>query len=443
MDTKTSGNSESKNSSTRLSHKEKLTKYNIDQRYALFTILLTIFIDVLGYSMLLPLLPTIVTQTFGASNFTVGLMIASNALAAFMFAPLWGKISDKIGRKIPLIISQIGTLFSFMILGLSDSIPIIFLSRIFDGIMSGQMPIIRAYILDITDEKTRSAEMGKFTAGMSFGMIFGPSIGGLLGVINWRLPAFIASILAAISVIFVIKFLVESMPHERRLALKLQKRQNIEENNGVKEPVFTKVVTFRLFQLFIISIAFTMIFSTFALVMNLRYNFDVGMIGMFATFAGIIMMIIGGFLMKVLIKNFGEKKMLLFSIGLGIFTFISYPFLYEAWLLFIYIIPFIFMNIFIRSIIQTNLSKSVNEDKQGIVSGWATNMFSIGQIIAPLLGYWYLDIGEIMIVGLAIDAYFLIGITCTFFSLILLILVLIDIKKNKNFLWSREKLILK
>ncbi|MHA1490716.1 MAG: MFS transporter [Promethearchaeota archaeon] len=442
MDTKTSGNSELKNS-TRLSHKEKLKKYNINQKYALFTILLTIFIDVLGYSMLMPLLPTIVTQTFGASSFTVGLMIASNALAAFMVAPLWGKISDKIGRKLPLIISQIGTLASFMILGLSDSIPFIFLSRIFDGIMSGQMPIIRAYILDITDEKTRSAEMGKFTAGMSFGMIFGPSIGGLLGVINWRLPAFIASILATISIIFVLKFLTESMPHERRLALKLKKRKNIDANNGVKETVFTKVVLFRLFQLFIIAIAFTMIFSTFALVMNLRYNFDVGMIGLFATFAGIIMMIIGGVLMKVLIKKFGEKKMLLFSIGLGIFSFMSYPFLYEAWILFIYIIPFIFMNIFIRSIIQTNLSKSVDEDKQGIVSGWATNMFSIGQIIAPLLGYWYLDIGEIMIVGLIFDAYFLIGITCTFFSIILLILVLIDIKKNKNILWSNEKLILK
>ncbi len=430
MDTNTHGNIELKNSLSNLNHQEKLERYNINQKYALLTILLTIFIDVLGYSMLLPLLPTIITQDFGASNFTVGLMIASNALAMFLFAPMWGKISDKIGRKLPLIVSQIGTLASFIILGLSDSIAIIFLSRVLDGMMSGQMPIIRAYILDITDEKTRSAQIGKFTAGMSFGMIFGPSIGGLLGVINWRLPAFVASILATISILFVVKFLVESMPKERREEIKQQKRQNIKANNGVKGVVFTRVVLFRLFQLFIIALAFTMIFSTFALVMNIRYGFDVGMIGMFATFAGVIMMIIGGVLMKVLIKKYGEKKMLFFSMVLAIFVFMSYPFLYEAWILFIFIVPFIFMNMFIRTILQTNLSKSVDEDHQGLVSGWTTNMFSIGQIFAPLLGYWYLDIWEFTIVGLVFDAYFLIGITCTFFSLILLIFIIVDTKKH-------------
>ncbi|MHA1804756.1 MAG: MFS transporter, partial [Promethearchaeota archaeon] len=111
-----------------MSLEEKLRKYNINPRAAFFTIFLCIIIDILGYSMILPLLPIVATQTFGASSFLVGIMIASNALATFIFAPLWGRLSDKVGRRGPLLLSQFGTFAAFLILGFSNSISNIFLS---------------------------------------------------------------------------------------------------------------------------------------------------------------------------------------------------------------------------------------------------------------------------------------------------------------------------
>jgi len=410
----------------KMNHEEKLKMYDIDKRSAKLAIMLAIFIDVLGYSMILPLLPTIALKTFGATNFTIGLLIASNALFAFISAPIWGKLSDRYGRKPILIISQAGTFAAFLVLGLSDSIEIVFYSRILDGIFGGNIPVIRAYIMDITDEKTRSAEIGKITAAMAFGMVFGPAIGGLLGILNWRYPVFVACSLSILTIILTFKFLVESMPKKRVSDLRKRRKVMKEQNKDMN--VLTKVVVLRLAELFLLIFAFIIINSSFPLVMTIRYNANVVLIGLFASIAGIILVITGGLLIRPTIKKFGEKTMLLFALLLAVAVFLIYPFLYEMWYLYIFIIPYMISHIFTRSILMTNLSKAVDEDKQGLVSGYAVNMMSIAQIIAPLLAYWYLEIWMVSYIGFNFDAYFLIGITCVFTILILLILVLFDIK---------------
>jgi DHA1 family tetracycline resistance protein-like MFS transporter len=410
----------------KMNHEEKLKMYDIDKRTAKLAIMLAIFIDVLGYSMILPLLPTIALKTFGATNFTIGLLIASNALFAFIFAPIWGKLSDRYGRKPILMISQAGTFAAFLVLGLSNSIEIVFYSRILDGIFGGNIPVIRAYIMDITDEKTRSAEIGKITAAMAFGMVFGPAIGGLLGILNWRYPVFVACSLSILTIILTFKFLVESMPKKRVSDLRKRRKVMKEQNKDMN--VLTKVVVLRLAELFLLIFAFIIINSSFPLVMTIRYNANVVYIGLFASIAGIILVITGGLLIRPTIKKFGEKIMLLFALLLAVAVFLIYPFLYEMWYLYIFIIPYMISHIFTRSILMTNLSKAVDEDKQGLVSGYAVNMMSIAQIIAPLLAYWYLEIWMVSYIGFNFDAYFLIGITCVFTILILLILVLFDMK---------------
>jgi DHA1 family tetracycline resistance protein-like MFS transporter len=284
--------------------------------------------------------------------------------------------------------------------------------------------------MDITDEKTRSAEIGKITGAMAFGMVFGPAIGGLLGIINWRYPIYVACSLSFLTIILTFKFLVESMPKQRVSDLRDRRNLKKEQNGGKKSPVLTKVVILRLIELFLLIFAFIIINSSFPLVMFLRYNANVAMIGVFASLAGIIMIITGGFLIKPTIKKFGEKMMLLFALLLAMVMFIIYPFLYELWYLYIFIIPYMVSHIISRSILMTNLSKAVDEDKQGLVSGYAVNMMSIAQIIAPLLAYWYLEIWMVSYMGFDFNAYSLIGLTCVFSIIILLILVLDDMKTN-------------
>jgi DHA1 family tetracycline resistance protein-like MFS transporter len=430
MENNSNIDSKGNSSMKKISHAEKMERYQIDKKLAKLTIMLAIFIDVLGYSMILPLLPAIAQKTFGASNFTIGLLIASNALFAFIFAPIWGRLSDKYGRRPFLIISQMGTLAAFLLLGFSDSIEIVFYSRVLDGIFGGQIPIIRAYIIDITDEDTRSAEIGKIMAAMAFGMVFGPAIGGLLGILNWRYPVYVASCLSVLTIILTFKFLIESMPRQRIADLAERRKLMKEQNENVKFSVLTKIVILRLTELFLLIFAFIIINSSFPLVMTLRYNANVAMIGLFASIAGIIMIITGQLLIRPSIEKFGEKIMFLFALLLALSLFLIYPFLYELWYIYVFIIPYMVSHIFTRSIIMTNLSKSIDEDNQGLVSGYAANMQSIAQIIAPLLAYWYLEIWSIELMGITLDAYFMIGFTCVAIMLSLISLALFDIKSN-------------
>ncbi|MFW9784878.1 MAG: MFS transporter, partial [Candidatus Heimdallarchaeota archaeon] len=215
---------------TKEEHNKYLEKFKIKQSRAIFTIILSMMIDSLGYSLVLPLLPSI-AKDFGASDFMVGILMASNALSALITVPIWGKLSDKYGRKPILIISQIGTGISFVILGLSNTFFIILFARILDGIFGGQIPVIRAYITDITTPQTRASYMGRFMVGYTVGMIAGPAIGGILGAFNWRFPPFLTSLLSVVSIILTIKVIAESMPKKRREEIKAQLLL-VENNSG-------------------------------------------------------------------------------------------------------------------------------------------------------------------------------------------------------------------
>ena len=414
-----------------------LTKYDINIRTAMFAVVLSIFIDVLGYSLVLPLLPGI-AKTFGASDFLVGIIIASNALTALIAAPVWGRLSDKYGRKPLLMIAQGGTLAAFLLLGSSNSLFMIFFSRLLDGLMGGQMPIIKAFITDITTPQTRTSEIGKITVGASLGMILGPTIGGLLGVIDWRYPAFVASGLSILSIILTWKVIIESMPKERRIDIEL-KLATIKNNpqNGKAKNFWNKSLILRLIQRLMAFLITVMFNSSLALVIDKRYNGGPEVIGLIMTVGGTAAIFYGGYLMKRVIRRVGEKKVFIFTVSLITIVPFIYPFLYELWSVFIFVIPFAFCMAFMPALIQANIVKAVDPDKQGRVSGWSTNIQSMAQTIAPLIATWYLQIRGISLGVLHFNSYDLIGYTSSIFGLILIILTYIDFKKNKD-LYSHE-----
>ena len=420
-------NAKSKNSNV---NPDFLAKYNINKRRALFTLILSIFVDVLGYSMVFPLLPRI-AQEFGASDFIIGLLISSNAFAALIFGPIWGKLSDRYGRKSMLIIAQSGTLAAFLILGFSVSLPMIFFSRIIDGIFGGQMPILRAYVADITSPETRASEMGKLTIGFSTGMIFGPSIGGFLGELNWRYPAFLASGIAIIAMILSWRVLVESMPKERREDLK-KSFQNNDEDNGTKRSMWSKELLIRLIQLFFAFFITGLLNSSLSLIMDRRYNAGPAEIGLIMTIAGFCSIFYGGFLLKRLIRWIGEKRLLIFSISLLIVLFVLIPLLFEFWMVFVFVVPYALCMAINPALIQTNITRAVDPDKQGTASGWGTNTMSLSQSISPLLSTYFLQIGGISIGFIYLDSYQLIGYFGALVGVVLMTVILIDFKLHPN-----------
>ncbi|MFW9877174.1 MAG: MFS transporter, partial [Candidatus Thorarchaeota archaeon] len=195
-------------------HRAYLEQYQINPSRAMFTIILSIMVDVFGFSMVMPLLPAI-AKSLGASDIMYGLIISSNAIAILIFGPIWGKLSDKYGRKPILMISQAGTGVAFLLLAFSNSLNIILAGRVLDGIFSGQFPIIRAYIADVTTPQSRASQMSKMMVGFTSGMIVGPLLGGFLGSFGWWFPMLFASSLSIISIILTKKVLVETLPKER------------------------------------------------------------------------------------------------------------------------------------------------------------------------------------------------------------------------------------
>ena len=418
-------------------HIEYLEKFKINQKRAMFTIILSILLDVFGYTMVLPLLP-IIAKDFGASDFMIGIFISSNAFAALLFIPIWGWLSDKYGRKPILVISQAGTCVSFLILGLSNSISIILFARILDGMFGGQIPVIRAYITDITTPQTRASHMGKIMVGYTLGMTLGPLVGGFLGAIHWRFPPYLASSLSIVSIIMTIKIIVESMPAKRRAEIKARLLIT-QANPDEKSTIWTKEVINRLIQTFLLSLISFIFTSSFTLVLYKRYNADPSITGLVMAVAGLAVMIYGGILMKPMIQRIGEKRLLITTFILFIITFLFYPYLFDLWMVFVFILPYSFCVAFMRPLITSNMTKAVGLDKQGELSGWSTNLQAFSQTIAPLISTGFLQLGGLTIGLIFLDSYHLIGFVNVILAIMLLLIGYRDIKRHPK-LYYYEKI---
>jgi len=411
-------------------HIDYLEAFKINQKRALFTIILCILLDSFGYSMVLPLLPAI-ARDFQASDLMIGLLMSSNAFSALIFIPFWGKLSDKYGRKPILLISQAGTAFSFFMLGLSNSYYFILLGRILDGMFGGQMPAIRAYITDVTTPQTRASHMGKIMVGYTGGMIAGPILGGTLGVINWRIPFFVASVLSILTIFMTIIIIVESMPKERREEIKAQLLKSLGPSNK-QSSIWNGEIISRFVQTFLVSLIASMFMSSYALVLDKRYGADASVIGYVMAVAGVGLLIYGLFVIRPLFKKFGEKRTLKLTFILAIVLFLIYPYLFDFWMVFPFVLVFAFMLSLMRPLISTNITKAADPNRQGEVSGLAFNIRSFSQVIAPLISTLFLNIGGLTIAFIHLDSYELIGFMNVILAIILLIIGYLDIKRHPN-----------
>jgi DHA1 family tetracycline resistance protein-like MFS transporter len=196
----------------------------------LLILFLIVFIDLLGFSLILPLLP-FYAETFGATPFQIGLLVASYAAAQLIGAPLLGRMSDRFGRRPVLFISLIGTFIGFLMLGFANSLWMLFASRLLDGFTGGNISVAQAYITDVTDESNRAKGLGLLGAAFGLGFIIGPALGGILSVYGFALPAFVAAGLSLISILGVVFFLPESLTEAARADIANQERQKFSIEN--------------------------------------------------------------------------------------------------------------------------------------------------------------------------------------------------------------------
>jgi DHA1 family tetracycline resistance protein-like MFS transporter len=350
----------------------------------LVSIFLIVFIDLLGFSIILPLLPYY-AETFGASPFVIGLLTASYAAAQFLGAPLMGRLSDRYGRRPVLLLSIAGTLGGFVMLALAHSLFVLFTSRILDGVTGGNITVAQAYISDVTDRKNRARGLGLIGAAFGMGFIFGPAVGGLLSQWGYAVPAFLAAGLALINLVLVAVWLPESLTPERRAAIAQNKNAPFTINSllqALRRPYVGALLHTR----FWFGLAFSMFQTVFALYGQARFGLNAQSTGYILAYVGVLSAITQGYLVGKLGSLFPENSMIFWAIGLMAVSLLGWAAAPTLIVLLVILIPTALAGGILNTIISSALTKSVSPLEIGGTLGLSSSLESLTRVIAPSLG---------------------------------------------------------
>ncbi len=348
---------------------------------SLITIFLVVFIDLLGFGLILPLLPYI-AERFEASPLQIGLLTAVYSFFQLIASPILGRLSDRYGRKKLLIISQLGSAFGYLLLGLAGNLPLLFLSRIIDGITGGNISIAQAYIADVTTKKNRAQGMGLMGAAFGLGFIFGPAIGGALSKISYSTPAYFATAVSLLTVLTTIFFLKETV--NTKVAVKSPRTKfSLAEFKRVLSlyPIGLLIIVF-----FLTNTSFSTMQGTFALWTQKTFNFAPVNNGWLFTYIGILAVLFQLRLLPFVTKRFREKTILLWSLvfmAIGMFLIpLSFnpDFLYVA----LFFMPL--GQALAMPTVQAMATENVPPEEYGETLGVMQSAGSFGRIIGPIIG---------------------------------------------------------
>src|SRR3989440_3645948 len=296
------------------------------KRSPLLVIFITVFIDLVGFGIVIPVLPYYAEGTkFGATPSQVGLLFASYSVMQLVFAPVLGRLSDKYGRRPILLISLLGTAIGFLVLGFATTLWMLFVGRIIDGISGGNISTAQAYIADVTTKENRAKGMGLIGAAFGLGFVFGPAIGGILSRWGVNVPFLFAGGLAFANAILLYFTLPETVTPDHPARVSAASGRGWQQLVvALREPRLAYVLAIY----FLGFVAFSMMTATFSLFMMFRLGYDAFHNGWVFAFVGIISAIVQGGLIGRLVKRFGEPLLvivgaLLFSGSLIVIPFVT------------------------------------------------------------------------------------------------------------------------
>ncbi|MFA5136520.1 MAG: MFS transporter [Patescibacteria group bacterium] len=347
----------------------------------LLAIFLIVFIDLLGFGLILPLLPFI-AEKYKANVAQIGFLTASYSFFQLIASPILGKLSDRYGRKKLLIISQIGTTVGFLILGLAHTLPLLFLSRIIDGITGGNISIAQAYIADITTKENRAKGMGMLGAAFGLGFIFGPAIGGFLARFGYSYPAFFATGISIITIIITYFFLPETV----NLKKAADSKRSSFTLSEFKKIMTNKSISYLILVFFLLNSAFSILQGNFALWTQAKFGFGPTENGLFFAYIGILAVIFQLRLLPIMIKRFHEKKLLVYSTLVLFFGFILMPVSPLPGFLFFTQFLIVLGNSMANPSIQALASENIPRQEYGGTLGFLQSAGGLGRIIGPIVG---------------------------------------------------------
>ncbi len=376
----------------------------------LIIIAITVFIDLLGFGIVIPVLP-FYAEKYGATGLTVGLLMSSYSLMQLIFSPVWGRLSDKIGRRPIILMSLLGSAISYFIFGMADSLAVLFISRLFAGIFGANIATSQAYISDSTTLAKRAKGMGIIGASFGLGFVFGPVFGGYFSHFGYSVPAFIASAICGSNFIFAIFRLPETLnsdfvPSGKNLSIQ-----------GIKKIFSFPLLTILIFSTFVITFSFSNLEATFALFTERKYSFTSVENGYLFGFLGILMAIVQGGLIGILVKKFGEKKLVVAGTFLMIIGMTMIPFAPSLEAL-LFVLVFLALGLGINNpSLSSLISQYTDPHYVGATMGVSQAMSSLARILGPMYGgfvydkygiqYPYIYAGLFLIVAFGLSILFL------------------------------------
>jgi len=272
---------------------------------------LIIFMDLVGFGLLIPLLPFYV-QRVGAGPEVITLVLGLYSVGQFIAGPLWGRLSDRFGRKPVLALTSFGLALSYVMLAYADSLNLLIASRLFGGVMAGNIAAAQAYISDITTPATRARGMGVLGAAFGLGFIFGPAIGGVLGghdvaTADFTSPALAAAAFTIVATVGVLLFLKESLAPEIRAAKTPAPKLPLAEK--LRAAFGRKLLALLVAIGFLAITAWALFETVFALWANAVFTYGPAQIGYVLTFMGVISVIVQGGAIGPLTRRFGERTL--------------------------------------------------------------------------------------------------------------------------------------
>lgn len=355
-------------------------------RAALGVIFFTILINMIGFGIVIPVLP-FYARRFGANEWETGWLFGIFSLLQFVASPLMGILSDRFGRRPLLIVSALGTAAGFLIMGAAGSLAMLFAGRIIDGLSGGVVGTAQAYVADITSPENRSRAMGILGAAFGMGFVFGPALGGVLAAFfGESAPLFVAGALALANAILIAVFLPESKSKAAPAANEESFFQGLARHVRPRA-YFTILATY-----FILIAGFSIMTGVFALFLARRHDFDATRTAYLFAMLGVIGAVVQGGLIGRLVKTFGEARLALAGSVILTASLAATPFASDLPGLLAACAGIALGNSLLSPTLTGLASRNVDADWQGRALGFLQSAGSLGRWLGPVAGGYLLQL---------------------------------------------------
>ncbi len=374
----------------------------MNQKSALATVFLAVLIDLMGFGMILPLLP-FYANAFHASPLAIGLLYSIYSLAQLIFSPIWGGLSDRVGRRPVMLLSTFGAAFAYLIFGLAHSLWLLFVSRLIAGIMGGNISTAQAYVADVTTPDERARGMGLIGAAFGIGFVMGPAMASVLihpvflkflriPLQNkYSIPGFFAAFLSLCSFLLVFFKLPETVQRAKEDSQRILKtgiftknfwRSIFEEKTaGIKH-----LLPMLIGCIFLFSFAQSSLYSSFPLFCESTLGLSEEKIGILYAYLGLIAVLVQGGLIRILVKKFGEVRLFFIGTIFMVGGFALVPMAHSESILVIFLGLLALGGSLTGPTLNSLISKEADPSKVGAALGTSQGIAALGRVIGPTWG---------------------------------------------------------